>query len=276
MADRSISAQAGATAPLTTLGDDDLLIVSHKDGATYEDATIEYADLEAQVVAAVSGAKPTEVVAFTSSGTFSKADYSGLYAIRVRIVGGGGGSGGAEGGGSGCAGGMACGGGEYAEKLILASALAADETVTIGAGGTAGSAGANNGGNGGTTSFGTLVTAVGGSAGDGGATSTTVPRSGTSSGGAGGTGGTGGDLHIAGDPGLASICLSVTAVTASVGGSSHLSGQSKSANNATTDEAGTAGVLYGGGASGGRSSSDATDRAGAAGGKGVCIIDIYR
>ena len=50
MADRSISSQAGATAPLTTLGDDDLLIISHKDGATYEDATIEYADLEAQIV----------------------------------------------------------------------------------------------------------------------------------------------------------------------------------------------------------------------------------
>jgi hypothetical protein len=50
MADRSISSQAGATAPLTTLGDDDLLVISRKDGATYEDATIEYADLEAQIV----------------------------------------------------------------------------------------------------------------------------------------------------------------------------------------------------------------------------------
>jgi hypothetical protein len=112
---------------------------------------------------AVSGFEPVDVfgaavngtavyrfvttVYFTSSGTFTKADYPWLRAIRVKCQGGGGGGGGAATTGVGqqaiSSGGA---GGAYAESFITNIAgLDASVTVTRGAGGTGGAAGNNAG-----------------------------------------------------------------------------------------------------------------------------------
>lgn len=120
--------------------------------------------------------KPTQVVVFTSSGTWTKDD--GLKYIIVEGVGGGGGCDsdvGDDDAGSGAG---------YFRKLILASALGATETVTIGAAGASNSVAASAT-NGGATSFGAHCTANGG----------------TKSAGAGGTA-TGGDINITGQRGF--------------------------------------------------------------------------
>ena len=98
-----------------------------------------------------------EMVIFTSSGTWTKD--AGLKYIVVEVIGGGGGAAGA-GSGSGINGGGG-GAGGYSKEIILASALGATETVTIGTAG-AGGTGYNDGAAGGTTSFGAFLQATGG------------------------------------------------------------------------------------------------------------------
>lgn len=109
------------------------------------------------------GTRTPQIVTFDASGTWTKD--AGLLYVIVEGVGAGGGGGGAidSGGGDGL-GAMPGASGGYFRKVILASALGATETVTIGAGGTAGSAG-GNGGNGGTTSFGSHCQSTGGTGG---------------------------------------------------------------------------------------------------------------
>lgn len=92
-----------------------------------------------------------ETVAYTSSGTFAKADYpdARLFVARVQAGGGGGGgfpSGTARASSSG-------GGGGYVIRAFEPASLSASVTVTVGAGG-AGSTG--NGSAGGQSSFGNL------------------------------------------------------------------------------------------------------------------------
>lgn len=209
----------------------------------------------------------TELVTFTASGTFTKASYSGLKYVRVRAVGGGGGSGGnpsTSGTENAVSGGA--GGGEYAESVIAESALAANETVTIGAGGAGGAAGANAGTAGSSTTFGTHVTANGGSAsGAGNATSGNAYEVGA----AGGTGGTG-DLVVDGDSGGAGVILSGIRTRSNDGGSSMYSPEARASNLDAF-----AGVVYGGGAGGCNSSASNAARAGAAGADGIVIVEIY-
>lgn len=109
-----------------------------------------------------SGYLFAQSVQFTSSGTFTKASYPWLRAIRVRCVGGGGGGGGATATtGTQASAGGGGGSGAYSESFITNIAgLAASVTVTVGAGGTASSGAA--GGNASTSSFGATVTAPGG------------------------------------------------------------------------------------------------------------------
>lgn len=218
----------------------------------------------------LNGYRFLERVYFTSSGNFVKGSYSGLRAIFVQAVGGGGGGGGNAATGVGqvaeSAGG---GGGGYAAKWILETALAASETVTIGAGGAGGTAGANPGSAGGNTSFGAFITGNGGNGGSGGtATSTTAAAN---VGGGGGTAGTP-DLAITGSSGGAGVVISGVPVRQNRGGSSWLSTE---VGNTAASSAGNTGRSYGGGATGVRSSASEAAKAGPDGGPGIVIIDIY-
>jgi hypothetical protein len=212
----------------------------------------------------------SETVEYTGSGTFQKANYPGIRAIKIRVQAAGGGSGGCA---TNAAGNTSCasggGGGSYGEKFILASALSASETVTVGAGGSAGSAGANAGGVGGTSSFGSHVTAVGGGAGNAGATGSTLASVG---GGAGGTC-TGGDVNIPGGDADNGLRNSATVVMPSGGGNAILAGR-KRATNGTTSQAGGVGLTYGGGASGAYAYASQTQAAGALGGAGIILVDV--
>lgn len=125
-----------------------------------------------------------QVVVFTSSGTWTKD--AGLKYIIVEGVGGGGGNDtdGEDGGG----------GGGYFRKLILAAALGATETVTIGAGGNA----AGTPTNGGNTSFGAHAAGNGGVAGGAGGTATGGDINITGQDSESGSSGTGGNYALGG------------------------------------------------------------------------------
>lgn len=215
----------------------------------------------------VPGYRFLESVHFTATGTFTQADYPGLVAVVAEVQGGGGGSGGTAATGAGqSAVGSGAGAGGYARKLILASALSAAETVTVGTGGTAGTAGANNGGAGNPSTFST-VTANGGALGVAGAAGAAFA---VTVGGVGGTA-TGGDLNIQGGDGGMGSRLAANPVNLSFGGSSQLGGSTRTGN--TGQSAG--GRLYGGGSAGPWSVENTVARAGTVGADGIVILHLY-
>jgi hypothetical protein len=213
-----------------------------------------------------------QVVTFTSSGTFTKASYPWLRAVRVRVQGGGGAGGGAQttasNEGSGGSGGA---GGNYSESLITDIAgLSASVSVTVGAGGTGVSAA--NGNAGGASSFGGIVSANGGNAGQLAARSTVTRHQ---VGGASATSGSIGDLQLSGDSGMSfyfSAFDFLRGVSAN-GGNSQI-GVGGIARSGAGD--GISGIIYGGGGSGALNpSSNATSRTGGAGADGIVIIELY-
>ena len=212
-----------------------------------------------------------ERVYYTADDTWTKADYTDIRAVFIRVVGAGGGGGGCEGTSAtqACAGGGG-GGGAYAEALILAAALGTTETVQVGVGGAGGAAGDNVGVTGQASFFGSHCVANGGAGGSG-DPATAVPRYGAT-GGAGGTGGTG-DLLMDGGRGLPMIILEEV-VSPSPGGGTMFAPMRTSSLTAS-GTAGSDGVLYGGGASGGANADDqGSGRAGGDGADGLVIVDI--
>jgi hypothetical protein len=198
-----------------------------------------------------------ETVYFTSSGTFVKADYPWLRAIRVKCQGGGGGGAGGLGDVNVAPGGG--GGGGYAESFITnISGLASSVTVTRGAGGSGGPGGGasvNAGSTGGTSSFGALVSATGGAGG------------GNSS----GSGGEGtGDLAVTGSSGSVNSFTSSPFMSGD-GGGSFFGGSVRGKVDAGD---GLSGRQYGGGGSG-SSIRTPTGRAGGAGANGIVIVELY-
>jgi hypothetical protein len=221
-----------------------------------------------------------DTVYFKSSGTFTKASYPWLRAIRVKCVGGGGGGGGCTATGAGESAVAASGGGAaYAESFITDIAgLAASVTVTRGAGGTGGAAGANAGSNGGASSFGTLVSAVGGGGGGGTGASTVSATSAITVGAAAGGSGLScvGDLRVSG--GASQIPWGFQAggaiVLSPTPGSSVLGFSNNSSSG--TGFNGLGGSSFGAGANGGGNGpSQATARSGGAGGNGIVIVELY-
>jgi len=206
------------------------------------------------------GYRYVDQIRYTSNGTFVKANYPWLRAIRVRCVGGGGGGGGSEGVAAGGSGG---GGGAYAESFITDIAgLDASVTVTRGGGG-AGTTGAGN--NGEVSSFGSLVTANPGGFG----ARNVVGQPGT----------TGvGDIIFAGTGG--SIGSRDTTTTDSsrqwggAGGSSHLGGGGAGQVPGAANNDGNPGGLYGGGGGGART-DQSFNRTGGAGANGIVIVDLF-
>lgn len=227
----------------------------------------------ASMASALSGTyRYVQTVKFTSSGTFSKASYPGIKAVRIRAVGGGGG-----GGGSGAAvaaqhsSGSGGGGGGYAEKFVLESSLTSSVTVTIGAGGGGGSGVA--GGAGGSTSFGSHAVAAGGVGGDSFASTAVMI---TALGGAGGTGTTGDILMNGGVGGIGSG--NATLALGGSGGSSQFGGGAVGAYTSTGSGtvAGTAASANSGGGGGGSASNaGGGSMSGGTGGSGMVLVEVY-
>lgn len=204
---------------------------------------------------------------FTSDDTYTPT--SGMKYCIIECVGGGGGSGGtanSSAGRSSSAG--SGGGGGYAKKIASATDIGASKAVTIGTGGSAGSSGNNAGGAGGDTSVGTLCIGKGGSGG-GGSDGTTAGSSG-----AGGVAGTG-DVTFPGQAGASGANAAITTVLAQAGpgGASQFGYGAPLRFNSNV--AGTAGSLYGGGASGAMTYNAGGANAGAAGAAGIVIITEY-
>lgn len=224
------------------------------------------------VVGVGTGYRYSETIKFTSSGTFSKASYPGIRAVRVRVVGGGGGGGGSA---TAAAGqnsyGTGGGGGGYAEAFILASALSSSVTVTVGAGGT--SAVASEGTSGSSSSFGTAVVATGGLFGYPKGSST---LGGYTASGAGGEG-TAGDILLAGGGGTGGTGAGTLSLSGS-GGSSVMGGGGRSIGSGagSASNVGEPGGNYGGGGGGAATNASGTGRLGGSGGNGVVLVEIYR
>jgi len=212
-----------------------------------------------------------QTVYFTTSGTFNKAEYPWLRAIKVKMVGGGGGSAAAAATnssqvsvpGSG-------GGGGYCEKFYTdINSLSSSITVTVGAGGTAGTSGGNGGG-GGTTSFLTLSATGGGGGSAPGAGSIAFHYSNCGTAGSASNG----DLNIQGSGGISGNAWALDRVMQAVGGESFLSGRFHNAVSTTAQDA-VAGFLYGGGAVAPINAINQSARNGAAGGPGIVILELY-
>jgi len=143
------------------------------------------------VIYAGRGYSYVQTVYFTTSGTFTKATYPWLRAVKVIAQGGGGGGGGvaqpASTGESGAGAGGS--GGGWAETFITDIAgMASSVTVTVGAGGSGGAAGNNDGTAGGSSSFGSDAVATGGAFGQSGLTGSTRRVNGSEPAGVGTTG----------------------------------------------------------------------------------------
>ena len=217
-----------------------------------------------------SGYRYLTTVTYIANSAFTKGSYSGFRAIRVRGTGGGGQCGGVTATGVGESNeGGAGGGSGYAESFILDAALAASETVTIGAGGSSGAAGAN-GQDGGTTSFGAHLSITGGGGGIAmaGTTGNLVAGGGGSGTGAGGT-----VFNLFGSAGISGVCVGGFPIRANVGGAAPFFGGGAASASASTP--GQAGLVFGAGGGGTRNNPSQAARAGAAGAGGIIIVDVF-
>lgn len=198
----------------------------------------------------------------TASGTFAKAAYPDAIAFLVEVqAGGGGGVGNGNGNGTAGPGG---GGGGYARSILLASALAASEPITVGNGGAA-SNGFVQASTGGSSSFGSHVAANGGQGAGGGT------GAGTSNG-FGGLGGTAttGQLRIDGGDGDSTGDQAAKDTPGGTGGNSHLGKGGRGGPIRSTDVGGSNGRLYGGGGGGGHRTTALIN--GGNGAAGIIII----
>jgi hypothetical protein len=217
-----------------------------------------------------------ETVYFTSSGTFTKADYPLLRAIRVKVQGAGGGGGGCAATTTGASIGGSGGGGGYAESFITDIAgLDASITVTTGAGGSGGAI-ASSGNAGGASSFGTAVAADGG----GGGTGLTAQFTTTTdiSGALGGTA-TAGDFQIEGGPaskGLVDGGRTQPGGLPGAAGNAVLGfGAQQSVSYGARGGNGQDANDYGGGGSGAVNGTSQTGKIGGDGANGIVIVELY-
>jgi len=215
-----------------------------------------------------------QTITYTSGSTFSKASYPWLRALKVKVVGGGGAGSGADAtGGLGWAAGAGGVAGAYSESFITdISGLASSITVTIGAGGTG--VAAANGNNGGTSSFGSLVSANGGTGAGGRVVSATTNEFLASAGNGSGSRTAVGDFVSYGGAGGPCFLSQGTYAAGGNGGDSFLSaGGSVSyvASSTTLTNAG----LYGSGGSGAANGVSRSGAAGASGGDGIVIVELY-
>jgi hypothetical protein len=216
-----------------------------------------------------------ETIYFTSNGTFTKATYPWLKALRVKCQGAGGGGGGVAAAGvanSAVSGGG--GGGAYGEKFITdISGLDASITVTVGASGSGGAAGNNAGAAGGTSSFGSAVSTNGGGAGPGGAAG--VGDRFTANG-AGSNTASGVDLKVGGSGGSFNASTP-TSGRVENGGNAFLGnpGNGISILSGGQNAGGAVARGYGAGGCGAIDIASNVARAGSSGAAGIVIVELY-
>lgn len=212
---------------------------------------------------------------FTSNDTYTPT--AGMEYCIVEMVGAGGGGGGANSAGAGEGGGSGGGGaGGYARKLYTAANIGASAAVVIGAAGAGGAAGNNPGTAGGNSTFtpagtGLVLTCTGGAGGSGIASSAGISAS------TGGNGSTAvnGDINIKGGNGYPGWShAAVALLTGGGGGSSVMAPGATGTTTAGTGAAGSGTGGYGAGGDGARAVGG-TDRAGGAGGGGLCIVTEF-
>ena len=244
-------------------------------GMYYNSNTNKFRCYEANAWTDCIGGRQQQVT-FTSSGTFTKANYPGMKGIRVRVQGGGGGGIGADvtGAGQQSAGGGG-GGGAYAESFLTPSQLAASETVTVGAGGAGTSCSSSEGGVGGTSSFGSLVSADGGFGGFLCMFAGSTPSLSRSVGGEGSGTGTG-DIVIPGSDGEAAVRIDGTTTAALAGGRGGDSQGGKGGPAASSNGSSkSSGDGFGGGGSGAFNTQNSAAEDGAPGGPGVVVVIVF-
>ena len=174
---------------------------------------------------ATSGVINSQV--YTSSTTWTKP--SGITFVKVVCIGGGGGGGGGEGAAAATLrmGGSGGGGGAIAEKVMRASDVSANVSVTVGDGGAGGAGGSSAAGStgvvGGNSSFGSYLTVYGGGRGAPGDTAAVA------GGGGGGTGGVGDNGGASNTTGGVPATTAATAGIAGQGGGSSTTGTGASA-----------------------------------------------
>lgn len=210
-----------------------------------------------------------QTVTYTSSGTFVKANYPGLRAVKVKVQGGGGGGGGAvaTGESQGSFGNGGAGGG-YCEKLILVDDLATSVTVTRGAGGAGVSGAAGNAG--GNSSFGAHCSANGGGAG---ASSNAGSTASVGTAGTGGGSASGGDLNISGGhAGGGARTLNGLDITFGGQGGGSMLGFGPGIRSSNNNGYGATG--YGAGGGGASNTASQGARTGGAGGIGIVIVEL--
>lgn len=201
-----------------------------------------------------------QTVIFTATGSFTKASYPWLRAIRARGVGGGGAGGGLTTGTAvnGRAGG---GAGGYSEKFITdIAALAASETITVGTGGTGGT---GNGADG-------VASSAFGMTCNGGVGGIAAPA-------LGGTA-SGGDINIPGGasgPPSGTGLASVPFAMGSPGGTSLLGAGGTASLSAAAGISGGNGLGYGSGGGGAVRGTTSSAPTGGNGAPGIWILDLY-
>jgi len=248
---------------------------------TIVDGSVQTADIaDASVTGPklANGYTYVQTLYYTTSTTFSKASYSWLRAIRIKVVGGGGGSGGVPATASNVtAAANGGGGGAYAERFFTnIGSLASSETITIGAGGAAGSVTPGAGGTGGTTSFGSILTA-GGGGGSAIASASTYAYSDAFINNGGGSA-TNADFIIEGQDGLTGIILTPNAATFQGGGKGGAGGGTFLGVGGTPSSAAAGGGnvgTYGGGGGGRFTGASSSAQSGHAGATGICIVELY-
>lgn len=205
----------------------------------------------------------------TTGTSFTTGATTNTIFVRLQAGGGAGGGGATAAVSAASAGGGASGG--YAEKTFTVTPSTA-YTYAIGAAGAAGTAGNNPGGDGGNSTFAvgaTTVTAFGGPGGVGMAATTTII---SVLGGASPTISTNGDVNCGGAHGEPGLAFTGLIGNSGAGGSSIFGA---GANGRITAGAGTTGVGYGAGGSGGLVVNNSSAVAGGAGLAGIIIIDEY-
>ncbi len=220
------------------------------------------------IIEGIIRASFSEVVYFTASGSFVKADHPGLSSVRIRIQGAGGAGGGRRASPNGGRGGGG-GGGGYAEKFILASALAISVTVTVGSKGLG--AYDTDGTAGGDSDFGSHVRGLGGGGGERSAGSDVTVQGGS------GGGFTAANLGIKGQEGqdgrFDSSYGTVTEADGGSGGSSHL-GFGAYSRPLGASGGGSPGQIYGGGGNGALGQNASTG-SGGSGADGIVIVELF-